>query len=109
MNILKSLVVLLLSGMIYSQSMLGPHNSGSSHVMIIGYKIVPSYHDGCWSELQVILHESIPKSTREIITNHIIEYELNQGTLEMIEINKMNYHLIKMPNDIYFDRMGVQG
>ena len=109
MNILKSLVVLLLSGMIYSQSMLGPHNSGSSHVMIIGYKIVPSYHDGCWSELQVIWHESIPKSTRDIITNHIIEYELNQGTLEMIEINKMNYHLIKMPNDIYFDKMGVQG
>ena len=65
MNILKSLVVLLLSGMIYSQSMLGPHEDGIKSYMIIGYKIVPSLDDGygCWSELDIMWHQSIPKST----------------------------------------------
>ena len=105
MNILKSLVVLLLSGMIYSQSMLGPHEDGIKSYMIIGYKIVPSLDDGygCWSELDIMQHQSIPKSTRDKITKHIINYELNEGVLEMIEIKGVGYHVIKMPNDVYYD------
>ena len=110
MNILKSLVVLLLSGMIYSQSMLGPHNSGSSHVMIIGYKIVPSYHDGCWSELQIINENRfINEDTKKLIIDKIAKYELyglgrGGGESPMLEVKEKNgrisyYHLVKLPSD----------
>ena len=97
------LIYLLSTGVLRAQTIYP-----SSHVEIVGYRIVMSDDMGCWSELQIINENRfIDEKTKKLIIDKIAKYELygmSGGESPMLEVKEKNgrisyYHLVKLPSD----------
>lgn len=99
------LIYLLSTGVLRAQTIYP-----SSHVEIVGYRIVMSDDMGCWSELQIINENRfINEDTKKLIIDKIAKYELyglgrGGGESPMLEVKEKNgrisyYHLVKLPSD----------
>ena len=96
-------ILLHLTGILAAQSLYP-----STQVEIVGYRLVMSDEDGCWSELQIINENRfLDKKTKQLIIDKIAKYELyrDSGESPVLEIREKSgrisyYHLIKLPSDI---------
>ena len=99
------LIYLLSMGVLRAQSLYP-----STQVEIVGYRLVMSDEDGCWSELQIINENRfINEDTKKLIIDKIAKYELyglgrGGGESPMLEVKEKNgrisyYHLVKLPSD----------
>ena len=81
----------------------------SSQVEIVGYRLVMSERDGCWSELEIINNSKYTGVTRALIIDKITQYELygmSSGESPLLKIKNNNgrisyYHMVKLPSDTW--------
>ena len=74
-------------------------------VEIVPYRIYPSSHPtmGCWSELEMIGEDRMSSDMRDKLIDMIIKVELYHEVPEVIEIDKRQYFLIRLPIDSFYD------
>ena len=97
------LIYLLSMGVLRAQSLYP-----STQVEIVGYRLVMSDEDGCWSELQIINENRfLDMKTKQLIVDKIAKYELYRdgGESPVLKIKEKSgrisyYHIIKLPSDV---------
>ena len=99
---MKQLIIsiLILLGMGFSQE-----PPSLRQVEIVPYRIYPSSHPtmGCWSELEMIGEDRMSSDMRDKLIDMIIKVELYHEVPEVIEIDKRQYFLIRLPIDSFYD------
>jgi hypothetical protein len=58
---------------------------------------------GCWSELEMIGEDRMSSDMRDKLIDWIIKVELYHEVPEVIEIDKRQYFLIRLPIDSFYD------